>query len=181
MLQSAICGNYFIVDTGFFMGYNSVMTGFSAITEFVYKEVKKMSNKVSKADGEEIMRERKRWAFFGIPWTFTKYILTEKKLIIEKGFFHQTVNEILLYRVTDMTLDRTLGQRIFGLGTLTVFSHDKTNPNLVIKNIKHTKDFKDALSEAVEKDRIRMKMRRNEIISDDLFDDDDDNEYIDQI
>ena len=26
----------------------------------------------------ELMRERKRWIFFGIPWTFTKYILTEK-------------------------------------------------------------------------------------------------------
>ncbi len=31
----------------------------------------------------ELMRERKRWGFFGIPWTFTKYILTEKKIIID--------------------------------------------------------------------------------------------------
>lgn len=139
-----------------------------------------MAKEVSKADGEEIMRERKRWSFFGIPWTFTKYILTEKKLIIEKGLIHETVNEILLYRVTDISMERSLWQKIFRMGTLIVYSHDKTNPNLVIKNIKHTKAFKDALSEAVEKDRIRMKMRRNEIITDDFFDEDDD-EYVDQI
>ena len=93
----------------------------------------------------EIMRERKRWGFFGIPWTFTE-------------------NEILLYRVTDITLKRTFWQKIFGLGTLIVYAHDKTNPTLEIKNIKHIREYKDALSEAVEKDRIRMKMRQSEIV-----------------
>ena len=112
----------------------------------------------------EIMRERKRWGFFGIPWTFTKYILTKKKIIIQKGFFTSEENEILLYRVTDITLKRTFWQKIFGLGTLIVYAHDKTNPTLEIKNIKHIREYKDALSEAVEKDRIRMKMRQSEIV-----------------
>lgn len=112
----------------------------------------------------EIMRQRKRWGFFGIPWTFTKYILTKKKIVIQKGFFTSVENEILLYRVTDMTLTRTFWQKIFGLGTLIVYAHDKTNPTLEIKNIKHVREFKDTLSDAVEKDRIRMKMRQSEIV-----------------
>lgn len=112
----------------------------------------------------ELMRERKRWGFFGIPWTFTKYILTEKKIIIQKGLLRSTENEILMYRVTDMELTRTLFQKMFGIGTLTVYSHDKTNPTLEIKNIKHVREFKDTLSDAVEKDRIRMKMRQSEIV-----------------
>ncbi len=112
----------------------------------------------------ELMRERKRWGFFGIPWTFTKYILTEKKIIIQKGLLRSTENEILMYRVTDMELSRTLFQKMFGIGTLTVYSHDKTNPTLEIKNIKHVREFKDTLSDAVEKDRIRMKMRQSEIV-----------------
>lgn len=114
----------------------------------------------------ELMRERKRWLFFGIPWTFTKYILTEKKLIIEKGLFTSTENEILMYRVLDVSMRRTFFQKLFGLGSITVYSHDKTNPTLEVKNIKHCKQFKEVLSEAVEKDRIRMKMRRSEIIDD---------------
>ena len=112
----------------------------------------------------EILRERKRWAFFGIPWTFTKYILTNKKIVIQKGLFTSEENEILLYRVTDMTMRRSFGQKLFGLGTLVVYAHDKTNPTLEIKNIKRVREFKDTLSEAVEKDRIRMKMRQSEIV-----------------
>ena len=112
----------------------------------------------------ELMRERKRWGFFGIPWTFTKYILTEKKIIIERGLLRSTENEILMYRVTDIEMIRTLFQKIFGLGTLVVYSHDKTNPTLEVKNIKHVREFKDTLSDAVEKDRIRMKMRQSEIV-----------------
>ena len=59
----------------------------------------------------ELMRERKRWLFFGIPWTFTKYILTEKKIIIESGLLNSSENEILMYRVTDMTLTRSLSRK----------------------------------------------------------------------
>ncbi len=114
----------------------------------------------------ELMRERKRWLFFGIPWTFTKYILTEKKIIIESGLFNSSENEILMYRVTDMTLTRNLFQKIFKLGTVTVYAHDKTNPTLEVKNIKNPKLFKETLSEAVEKDRLRMKMRQSEIVDD---------------
>ena len=114
----------------------------------------------------ELMWERKRWLFFGIPWTFTKYILTEKKIIIESGLFNSSENEILMYRVTDMTLTRNLFQKIFKLGTLTVYAHDKPNPTLAVKNIKNPKLFKETLSEAVEKARLRMKMRQSEIVDD---------------
>ena len=115
---------------------------------------------------KELMRERKRWAFFGIPWTFTKYILTEKKIIIQTGFFKSEENEILMYRVKDISMTRTLGQKLFGLGSLTIYSHDKTNPTLLVKNIRHVREFKETLSDAVEKDRLRMRMRQNEMFID---------------
>ena len=113
---------------------------------------------------EYIMRERKRWGFLGIPWTFTVYTLKEKKLVIDRGFFTSTRDEILLYRIVDMSYSRTLGQKIFGLGTVTVYSKDKTNPTLIVKNIRHSNDFYEAVSEAVENDRMRMKMRQSELI-----------------
>ena len=120
---------------------------------------------MSKKKKEEyIMRERKRWGFLGIPWTFTVYTLKEKKLVVDKGLFTSVKNEILLYRILDLSYSRTLGQKIFGLGTVTVYSKDKTNPTLEIKNIKHSNDFYESLSEAVENDRIRMKMRQSELI-----------------
>ena len=127
-------------------------------------------------ENNEIMRERKRWGFFGIPWTFTKYILTEKKIVIQMGLFRSTENEILLYRVADMSMTRTLFQKMFNIGTLTVYSHDKTNPTLIIKNIKNVRLFKDALSDAVEKDKIRMRLRQREVM-DDYDDGEDEGDY----
>lgn len=135
---------------------------FSTENETTEKSAKKPKN----MRPGEITRERKRWLFFGIPWTFTKYILTKKKIIIETGFFNSTENEILMYRVTDMTMKRSFWQKIFGLGTLIVYAHDKTTPTLEVKNIKHVREFKEKLSQAVEEDRLRMKMRQSEIVDD---------------
>ena len=131
---------------------------------------------MAKKEENYIMRERKRWGFLGIPWTFTVYTLKEKKLVIDKGFFTTVKNEILLYRILDLSYSRTLGQKIFGLGTVTVYSKDKTNPTLIIKNIRHSNDFYEAISDAIEKDRMRMKMRQSELIG---IDDDHDDLYED--
>lgn len=125
-------------------------------------------------ENDIIMQERKRWGFFGIPWTFTKYTLMTKKLVVSQGLINTVENEILLYRVTDMTYSRSLFQKLFKMGTLTVHAHDKTTPILVIKNIKNSREFKNELSDAVEKDRIRMKMRQSELVDSghsDIFDD----------
>ncbi len=121
-------------------------------------------NKNEQPTSEVIIKERKRWKFLGIPWTFTKYTLKQKKLIIEQGFFKSIENEILLYRVVDVSYTRTFMQKLFGLGTIIVYSHDKSSPTLEIKNIKHSRDFREKLSDAVEKDRLRMKMRQSELI-----------------
>lgn len=115
-------------------------------------------------DAEIVQCERKRWLFFGLPFTFTKYTLTNRKILINAGFFTSREDEILLYRVLDMTLSRTLIQKLFGLGTVTVQSQDTFQPVLVVKNIKNSQRFKDNLSYLVEEEKLRLHMRRGEII-----------------
>lgn len=117
-----------------------------------------------------VMKERKRWLFFGLPFTFTKYTLTDRKLIVDSGLFTSEQNEILLYRVLDLTLRRTLLQKIFKLGTVRVEAQDKTSPVLNILNIKNSAQFKDALSDAVETEKQRLRFRRGEVIDDSLDD-----------
>lgn len=130
-------------------------------------------NEGSNAGG--VIKERKRWGFFGLPLTFTVYTLDPKVLTIKSGFFTSTENEIRLYRVLDVTLTRTLTQKMFGLGSLKIMSSDKSSPEFIIKNIKNVRRFKDYLSEYVEMERKRNRMRASEIVDnndDDLFDDD---------
>lgn len=73
---------------------------------------------------EYLWKDRKR--HFGLPLSFTRYSLSEDRLFCETGFFNIKSDEVLLYRVRDLQLNMTLGQRIFGVGTVCVVSSDKS-------------------------------------------------------
>ena len=92
-----------------------------------------------------IWKDRKR-TIFGLPLSFTVYTLTGEKILIDTGFLNQKQDEIMLFRITDITLTRTLGQRIFGLGTVHCCSADKTSPEFDLKNIKNSSEVKELLS-----------------------------------
>lgn len=112
----------------------------------------------------EIMRERARWPFLGLPFTFTQYVITDKKLIVKTGFFVSKESEILHYRILDMNYSRNVIQKMFGLGTIKLYAQDVTHPELVIKNIKHSREFKDKLSELTESEKRRLSVRRGEVV-----------------
>ncbi len=110
--------------------------------------------------------DRKR-TFLGLPWSFTRYRLEEEKLIIDKGFFSRVEDEIRLYRITDITLKRSLGERIFGLGTIHCCSGDQTSPEFDILHIKNPKKVKDMLSDMIEKERLERHIGMREFIDGD--------------
>ena len=110
-----------------------------------------------------LWKDRKR--FLGMPLSFTRYSLTEDRLFLSIGFLSIKDDEILLYRVRDINTSRTLGQRLFGVGTVTVMSSDKSMPTLVMKNIKNPMAVKELLHEQVEAMKIRRKVRVGEIMA----------------
>lgn len=118
--------------------------------------------------------DRKR-TFLGLPWSFTKYFFSEDRFFIEKGFFTTTFDEVRLYRMLDLKLSQTLGQKLFGVGTITVFSSDKAQGEFEIKNIKHPKDVKEMLSQQIEKQRDAKRVVNREMLSGHECDFDDNN------
>jgi len=113
-----------------------------------------------------IWQDRKR-IIFGLPWTFTKYRLTEDKLFIKTGILNTNEEEIRLYRIMDMTLKRTIGQRLWGLGTIHVCSADKSTPEFDIKRIKNSEVVKNMLSDMVEKERVKKRVSGREFMTSD--------------
>lgn len=113
------------------------------------------------------IEERKRWIFFGLPFTFTTYVMNNKKLTVRSGLLTTHEDDILLYRVMDTSLCRTLWQKLFRLGSIRVASSDQSLPELVIKNIRNAREFKDELDERVEKERLRMRVRSGELFDGD--------------
>ncbi len=115
--------------------------------------------------GDLLFKERKRiWC--GLPWTFTVYSFDEERFFIKRGMFTIKEDEIRLYRILDLSLKRNFIQRIFGLGTITVDSSDKSMKCFEIKNIKHARDFKELLSQKIEEERMRKRISGREFISD---------------
>ena len=110
-----------------------------------------------------LWKDRKR--YFGMPISFTRYALSEDRLFISVGLLSIKDDEVLLYRVRDIDTSRTLWQRIFGVGTVTVMSSDKSMPNLVLKNIKDPVRIKELIHEQVEDMKIRRRVRFGEIAS----------------
>ena len=88
-----------------------------------------------------IWKDRKR-PIFGLPLSFTRYRLTEEKLLVITGILSTKEEEVQLYRIMDLTLKRSIWQRIFGVGTIHCCSGDKTTPEFDIKDIKRPNEIK---------------------------------------
>lgn len=119
----------------------------------------------------ELWHDRKR--ILGLPITFTRYALSEDRLFLKRGFLNVRQDEIVLYRIRDLRVSVNLWQRIFGVGTVTVVSTDKSIPELQLKNIKQPNEVKELIHEYVEKMKIERRMRVGEMsmdIDDDSFD-----------
>ena len=100
---------------------------------------------------EYLWKDRKHHMWF--PFSFTKYAVTKEALFVEQGFFKTSYDETLLYRIVDIRLSRTFGQKIFGTGTIELFTRVDTQGVIQLKNIKHSKDVRKLLSQLVEQVR----------------------------
>ena len=109
-----------------------------------------------------LWKDRKR--HLGLPLSFTRYRLSGDRLFCETGFFNIKSDEVLLYRVRDLVLTMTLGQRIFGVGTVCVHSSDKSVSHLDLKNVKNPREVKELIHQNVEAAKDRRRMRTTEFM-----------------
>ena len=117
-----------------------------------------------------LWHDRKR--HLGLPISFTKYSMSEDRLFVETGFFNHTQNEVILYTILDLQLRRSLGQRLFGVGSIIVSSSDKSLGTFEIRNVKHSANVKEMLSVQVEQQREAKRVYTRENMVDDVDDDD---------
>ena len=111
---------------------------------------------------EYLWKDRKRR--LGMPLSFTRYALSEDRLFCEKGFLNLKSDEVLLYRVRDLRLTMSLGQRIFGVGTVCVVSSDKSIPHLDLKNVRDPRAVKELIHKNVEAAKDKRRMRATELL-----------------
>lgn len=130
-------------------------------------ETKKLHSGEFNVEVEEkplLWTDRKRW--LGMPISFTRYTLNEDKLLVNTGWMNLHEEEVLLYRIRDISVRQTFTERLFGVGTVCVSSTDVTVPHLELTHVKNPRKVKEVLSKCVELNRRRNNIRSAELMSD---------------
>lgn len=117
--------------------------------------------------GTEIVWTDKKRTLFGLPLSFTRYILTEKKFITRKGFLSITEDEIELYRVVDKSLRLPFGQRLFGCGTIVINCRDTDTPVKEVVSVKKPREFMNIFEKHVDIQRDKYRTRGRDMIAPD--------------
>ena len=113
-------------------------------------------------ENEEILwQDRKR--YLGLPLSFTIYSFSKNKFYMKTGIFNTKSEEILLYRILDITYKQSFGQKIFGVGSVILNTADKTTPILEIKSIRTPDRVRKALSTLVEQRRDEKRVTGKEM------------------
>lgn len=101
--------------------------------------------------------EKKRILFFGLPWTFTKYIIEEENITRRKGLFTIVEDDTYMYKVQDVKLIRSFAERLFGLSTVICYTGDVTDQKLVLEHIKNGAEIKKYINEMSEAQRQKKR------------------------
>ena len=100
----------------------------------------------------------------GLPISFTRYIVTDSRLITRIGLLNLKEDEVELYRIVDKTAAFPFGQRIVGCGTIKLISKDADTPEKLLKSIKKPREVKRILDELVEEQRNKYYVRGRDMI-----------------
>lgn len=114
-----------------------------------------------KKNTEIIWHDRKRW--LGLPLTFTRYSADNNRLYVKRGFFHTETTELLLYRVLDISSSRSFGQKLCGVGTVSLYAADRSDTRLDLVNIRHCDEVRRFFSEIAEQRRNEKGITGREI------------------
>lgn len=113
-----------------------------------------------------IWQDRKHFMWF--PFSFTKYSIKNERLYQETGLISTHYDELLLYRITDICLKRSFAQKIYGTGTVVLYTKADSNREVLLKNIKNPKQVTDLISKLVEEIRDKRNVVGKEFFADSL-------------
>jgi hypothetical protein len=119
---------------------------------------------MAKKEAFEYVWTDKKRTIFGLPLSFTRYYLTPTKFICRTGLFNIEEDEIDLYKITDKKLILSLSQRMFGCGTIRLYSRDTDTPEKDVISIKNPREVSQLLDKYITEHRDRYGIRGRDMM-----------------
>lgn len=104
--------------------------------------------------------------FCGFPICFTEYCFTDQMLIIKSGFIATKRQQIPYYKITDVTIIQTLGNKVFRVGSVICHTSDKSIGTVSLQNIKNFEIANDLIPELIQRSRAQYNVRSSELLDD---------------
>ena len=99
-----------------------------------------------------------------------KYEVTEQRLIVRKGIFFKSIDEIELYRVKDVRMNFTLLSQWAGIGTICLTSSDETTriTDLVMRDVEKAQSRREEFRRLVDAARRQRGVREIDMVHEDI-------------
>jgi uncharacterized membrane protein YdbT with pleckstrin-like domain len=99
-----------------------------------------------------------------------KYEITEQRLIIRRGIFFKSIDEIELYRIKDVRMNFTLLSQWAGVGTVCLTSSDETTRvgDLVMRDIENAQARREEIRRLVDAARRLRGVREIDMVHEDI-------------
>ena len=103
----------------------------------------------------------------------TTYEVTPDRLIIRRGIFIKSIDEIELYRVKDIRIDFSLINQWADIGTISILSSDETTRDapLEIPHVDAARRRREELRRLVDEARQKRRVREIDMVHDDMHED----------
>ena len=93
---------------------------------------------------------------------FTKFEITDERIIEQTGVLSRKTDETELYRVKDISLEEPFVLRMLGLSTVSLITSDRTSPIIKIHGVKNGNDLRKELRTAVEARRDKKGVKERD-------------------
>ncbi len=107
---------------------------------------------------------------FGLPLSFTTYEVSDDYLTIREGLLNLRESQTKLFKITDINLKMSLIDRLFGQGSLELFTTENNDPVVVLKNIKNPREVRNLLNSCIKTSLSNNKVAQTQVYSNDLDD-----------
>lgn len=96
-----------------------------------------------------LWQDYKHIGFFKYP--YIHYFLTNDKIYVNEGFLNTSCSQIALNKISTIRHSQSIFQKIFGTGTISIYTIGDSQLSLKLENIEKSDDVQELIMELLER------------------------------